>query len=73
MNGNINVLIATSKIIDDVNSTVFKDGCLKQYKKKSFEFFNMTTIITVNLKHLEGYYDHMIDLFHCKPFIMTFL
>ena len=33
----------------------------------------MTTIITVNLKHLEGYFDHMIDLFHSKPFIMTFL
>lgn len=33
----------------------------------------MTTIVTINLKHLEGYYEHMIDLFHSKPFVMTFL
>ena len=52
MSGNVNVLLATPKIIDDINSTIFKESCIKQYKKKSFEFYNMTTIITINLKHL---------------------
>lgn len=33
----------------------------------------MTTIITCNLAHLEGYFEHMTDLFQSKPFIMTFL
>lgn len=73
MKGNVNILIGTSKIIDDINSTIFKESCLKTYQKKSFELYNMTTIITINLKHLEGYFDHMIDLFHSKPFIMTFI
>lgn len=73
MKGNVNILLATTKLIDDLNSNIFKDMCLKTYKKKTFELFSMTTIITINLKHLEGYYDHMIDLFHSKPFIMTFL
>ncbi len=73
MKGNVNVLIGTAKLIDDINSNIFKDLMLKTYKKKAFELYNMTTIITINLKHLEGYYDHMIDLFHTKPFVMTFL
>lgn len=73
MNGNINVLVSTVKIIDDINSNVFKDNCIKSYKKKTFELYNMTTIISLNVKHLEGYYDHMIDLFHSKPFVMTFI
>lgn len=73
MKGNVNILLATPKMIDDLNSNIFKDMCLKTYKKKTFELFSMTTIITINLKYLEGYYDHMIDLFHSKPFIMTFI
>jgi ATP-dependent RNA helicase DDX56/DBP9 len=73
MNGNINILLSTRAVIDDLNSTIFKESCLKQHKKKAFELYNMTTIITCNLAHLEGYHEHMTDLFHSKPFIMTFI
>lgn len=36
MNGNINILISTAKIIDDINSNIFKESCVKSYKKKAF-------------------------------------
>lgn len=52
MNGSINILLSTAKIIDDINSNIFKESCLKTYKKKAFELYNMTTIITINIKHL---------------------
>lgn len=52
MKGNVNILLGTAKLIDDINSNIFKDCCLKAYKKKTFELYNMTTIITINLKHL---------------------
>jgi len=52
MKGNINILFATAKMIDDINSNIFKENCLKTYKKKTFELYNMTTIVTINLKHL---------------------
>jgi len=52
MKGNVNILFATAKIIDDINSNIFKENCLKTYKKKTFELYNMTTIVTINLKHL---------------------
>ena len=52
MKGNVNILLGTAKMIDDINSNIFKESCLKAYKKKTFELYNMTTIITINLKHL---------------------
>lgn len=52
MKGNVNIMLGTAKLIDDINSNIFKENCLKTYKKKTFELYNMTTIITINLKHL---------------------
>ena len=36
MKGNVNILIATPKMIDDINSNIFKENCLKTYQKKTF-------------------------------------
>lgn len=71
MNGTTNILIATKEIYDDLDSDIFRANCKKNYKKNHFALTNLSTVITLNLKHLENSYHQIFKHFNNKPVIMT--
>lgn len=73
LNGSTGILIATPQLLEEIKSDVFKRQSRKKFKRDHVDLVNMSAMLVLGLGHLNDNYKQLIEAFHVKPFIMTFL
>ena len=73
MSGSTGILIATPQLLEEIKSDIFKRQSRKKFKREHVELVNMSAMLVLGLGHLNDNYQQLIETFHVKPFIMTFL
>lgn len=73
LNGSTGILIATPQMLEEIKSDVFKRQSRKKFKRDHIDLVNMSAMLILGLNHLNDKYEQIIEAFHVKPLIMTFL